>query len=189
MLNYFTNTILFMQAGLVTTKERITVQGANCSEYLLLMYPQLGSRAAACPQPGPIEIASFEAKEAMESTIIRWMHRVLSMQPQFTVQIAQLSNEQGKHLGIADRSVFQRMANNMRVISQYLSSYGCGEMRFQLKLHTAVTVAIADPAYHLQLANAAKYYEGEYHVQSVVLMKRNYTGGAFKQVNVFALYP
>jgi hypothetical protein len=189
MLNYFTNTILFMQAGLVTTKERMTVQGANCSAYLLLMYPQLHSRAEAHPQPGPIELASFEAKEAMESTIIRWMHRVLSMQPQFTVHIAQLSNEQGKHLGITDRSVFQRMANNMRVISQYLSSYGCGEMQFQLKLHTAITVAVADPAYHLQLANAAKHYEGQYQVQSVILMKRNYRGESYKQVNVFALYP
>lgn len=189
MLNYFTNTILFMQAGFITTKERSTTQAANCSEYLLLIYPQLGKNTIVYARPGPIELASFEAKEAMESTIIRWMHRILSTQPQFTMHIAQQCNEQGSYLRIADRSVFQRMATSMRVISQYLSSYGCGEIQFQLKLHTAVLSTVADPAYHLQLAGASTNYEGHYQVQSVVLMRRQHAGDAYKQVNVFALYP
>ncbi|MCA6439430.1 MAG: hypothetical protein ACRCSM_12905 [Sediminibacterium sp.] len=178
-----------MQAESLTTQHHSTKQAANCREYLLLIYPQSGKNTNAHPRPGPIELASFEAKEVMEATIIRWMHRILSTQPQFTMQIAQQRNEQGLYLRIADRSVFQRMANNMRVISQYLSSYGCGEMQFQLKLHTAVLSAVADPAYHLQLAGAAINYEGQYQVQSIVLMKRQHARDAYKQVNVFALYP
>ncbi|MFK9943430.1 hypothetical protein ACJENI_24825, partial [Escherichia coli] len=69
--------ILFMQAESLTTQHHSTKQAANCREYLLLIYPQSGKNTNAHPRPGPIELASFEAKEVMEATIIRWMHRIL----------------------------------------------------------------------------------------------------------------
>jgi len=64
------------------------------------------------PQPTGIMVAQFMAREEMESTLIRWMHRIISAQQSFRVSMSgfgALSSGQ-IYLRVQEQEPFQELA-------------------------------------------------------------------------------
>lgn len=179
-----------MQAGfMLNPSGRVHIK-ETCSQYLLMAYPQ-SSKQLGLVAP-PIELAIFQAKEPMESTIIRWMHRIISNQQYFTVQLEQLLDTSGKRLQvrIQDKTAFQQLAKQLKVVSQYICSYDCPEMIFSIQAHVQVSKSIADPAYHLLLAQQqAQSFVGSFEIKELLLLKKHHDFDSYKSMNVFALRP
>ncbi|MEO7531251.1 MAG: 2'-5' RNA ligase family protein, partial [Sediminibacterium sp.] len=74
-----------------------------------------------------ITVANFMAKEEMEPTIIRWMHRVISTQKKFKVTLDKYSGfpPHTIYLHVQDHEPFKQLAKELQVVDQYVRSYGC----------------------------------------------------------------
>lgn len=126
----------------------------------------------------PIELTYFQAKEQMEDTIIRWMHRIISNQQQFTVQIKQdISADTGNlQLNITDKLPFQQLITQLKVVNQYINSNGCPDMQFRIQPQ-------------LNFVQTEYMFNGFIEIREFVLLKKYHHFDAYKQVNVFGLRP
>ena len=179
-----------MQAGFTLNHTGRLNTKEQCSQYMLMAYPQTTKQVGVIAPP--IELAIFQAKELMEETIIRWMHRIISNQQYFKVQLEQSTNTNGNdlHLHIHDKTPFQQLAKQLKVVSQYISSYDCPEMLFSIKPHLQMATKIADPSYHLLMATQKEQsFFGVFEVKELLLLKKQHDYDSYKQVNVFALRP
>lgn len=181
-----------MQAEFVINGDRKLGLANALQQYLLMVYPRPQKNGVLGLVAPPIELAVFEAKEAMEDTILRWMHRIISNQQQFSILLEQMPHPASGRLQlrIADKSAFQQLARQLKVVSQYICSYNCPEMQFTLQPHFSVQQKVADPAYHLLMAaQQGQHFYGSFEVRELVLLKKNFDYDSYKQVNVFALRP
>jgi len=173
-----------MQAGFVTTRLGRLNRAEQYSEYVLMVYPlsvgdaALSVGAASSVAAPPIELAVFKAKELMEETLLRWMHRIISNHQQFTTQLAQrIETPTGKlQLFITDRAPFQQLVQQLKVVSQYISSSDCPEMQFTIRPQ-------------LTGAEQACLFSGTVAVKELILLKKQHDFDRYQQVNVFALRP
>ena len=183
-----------MQAGFVTTRLGRLNRAEQYSEYVLMAYPQVLHAAAVTGRSAvdapllvtaplsvaapPIELAVFKAKELMEETLLRWMHRIISNQQQFTTQLAQrIETPTGKlQLFITDRTPFQQLVQQLKVVSQYISSSDCPEMQFTIRPQ-------------LTGAEQACLFSGTVAIKELILLKKQHDFDRYQQVNVFALRP
>lgn len=160
-----------MQTGHVLNSAQQPHITSEREQYLLMAYPRFADAAVL-----PIEIAVFEATEQMEETIIRWMHRIISNKEQFTIQIAQqIDDATGKlQLRITDVTPFQQLATQLKVVSQYISSYQCKEIYFSVRPY---------------LRSNQPCFAGLFTITELVLMRKRYAQDDYRQVNVFGLKP
>lgn len=91
---------------------------------------------------------------------------------------------------IQDKSAFQQLAKQLKVVSQYICSYDCPEMIFSIQPHVQVSKTIADPAYHLLLAaQQPQSFVGSFEIRELLLLKKHHDFDSYKPMNVFALRP
>jgi hypothetical protein len=162
-----------MQAGYVLNSAQQTPISSDREQYLLMAYPRFeGNQPAILP----IEIAVFEATEQMEETIIRWMHRIISNKAPFTIQIKQqIDDATGRlQLSIADATPFQQLAKQLEVVSQYINSYQCKEIYFNLRPY---------------LRSNQPCFAGLFTITELVLLRKRFEQADYRQVNVFGLKP
>jgi hypothetical protein len=189
-----------MQTEIVSNRGTKLGIAHELKQYLLMAYPmprkinQLGQGTSAVEMlyAPPIELAAFEAKESMENTILRWMHRIISNQQQFLVQLQQTIEPQTRkqQLQINDKTIFQQMAKQLKVVSQYICSYDCPEMQFTIRTHQFISERIADPKYHLSMALQQDLsFSASFEVKEWVLLRKGYEFDSYRQVSVFALRP
>jgi hypothetical protein len=177
-----------MQAGYVLNSAQQPHIGSEREQYLLMAYPRFaGANNSNISVPKlledqadaavlPIEIAVFEATEQMEETIIRWMHRIISNKEQFTIQIKQeIDDATGRlQVQIADVTPFQQLATQLKVVSQYISSYQCKEIYFSVRPY---------------LRSNQPCFAALFTITELVLMRKRYEQTDYRQVNVFGLKP
>ncbi len=150
------------------------MERADCSYQLVARFEE-----------GALTLAHFMAREDMESTLIRWMHRIISAQKSFTVtwQSGSGQSPSGHYLRIQDPLPFQRLAKALQVVDQYVKSYGCPGMTFITQpcmptgTRLAATAGDQDDIYR------------PFEVKELVLLRRQHQYDACKQVNVFGLQP
>lgn len=150
----------------------------QCRQYVLITYPEaLNSPGTIAP---PIDLALFEAKELMEETMIRWMHRIISSQQQFQLELVQRVDPVTGQLQIAilDKAPFQQLARQLRVVSQYINSCDCAEMHFNIQPNISLLKKAVDPG-----------FQGIYAIRDFHLLKKNHDFDTYQPVNVFALRP
>jgi hypothetical protein len=127
-------------------------------------------------EAGALTLAYFRAREEMEATLIRWMHRIISTQKSFRVTL-QLQNEPlvpGNRLRIANRQPFEQLAKELKVVDEYVKSYGCPDMKL-----------ITNPSF--PAGDDGRLFSFE--VKELVLVRREHAFDAGRQVNVFGLQP
>lgn len=151
-----------MQEGYVLPRDQQPLMASEREQYLLMAYP--------------FEIAVFEATEQMEETIIRWMRRIISNKSVFTVQVhQQIQEDTGQlQLCLADQGAFAQLATELKVVSQFISSYQCREMYFNLR-----------PA----IQHPLLCHSPGYTITELVLLRKPFGQEQYRQVNVFALKP
>jgi len=72
---------------------------------------------------GSLTLAHFWAREDMEETLIRWMHRIISAQKSFRVTLQSPAEE--SVVRISDRQPLQQLARELKIVDDYVRSYGC----------------------------------------------------------------
>lgn len=197
-----------MDTGIATNKTFSSVQANGFWEYLLVAHPDAAVHArvteekqlfsvqyrepvAIKTQPH-ITVANFLAKEEMESTIIRWMHRIISSQKSFQVTLDQYSGFKPHtiYLRVADHEPFQQIAKELKVVDQYIRGYGCPEMYLITRPHLTIARRLKDSTYYqAMMAYEQKTFHASFDVKELVLLRRQHQFDACKQVNVFGLQP
>ncbi len=139
-----------------------------------------------------ITVANFLAMEAMEDTLIRWMHRVISTQKKFTVTLDKYSGFANHtiYLRVQDHGPFQQLAKELKVVDQYVRSNGCPEVHLITRPHLTIARRLPENVYHeAATAYAQKDFYASFEVKELLLLRRQHQFDACKQINVFGLQP
>ena len=156
-----------------------------------LFSAQFKTAIAAKTKPH-ITVANFLAVEAMEETIIRWMHRIISNKKSFLVTLDQYGAFRAHtiYLRIQDHQPFQQLVKDLKVVDQYIRSYGCPEMHLISHPHLTIARKLERTTYQQAVTvYAEKSFHASFEVKELVLLRRQHQFDSCKQVNVFALQP
>ena len=182
-------------------------QAADTWEYLLVAQPgkNICSRLMAeqayfshtyrpethPPQPH-IVIACFYAKEAMEETLLKWMHRICSMQQGFTTALNNYSGfpPHTVYVRVQNPLPFHLLAKELRVIDQYLQGNGFPAMQQVNRLHLGIARELDERLYDKAMLDySGKTFYDTFPVHELLLLKREHKYAVPKTVNVFGLQP
>lgn len=196
-----------METGSVTNR-LLSTPVQQLHEYLLVAHPDAAvqeklveekrwfttqyKETVAVKTKPHITVANFLAKEEMESTIIRWMHRIISNQNRFTVTLDRFSGFKPHtiYLRVQNHTPFQQLAKELKVVDQYVRGYGCPEMHLSNHPHLTIARRLPETVYHRAEADyAQKNFQASFEVSELVLLRREHAFDSCKQVNVFGLRP
>lgn len=195
-----------METGLV--KNRTFSSQVSMYEYLLVAHPdetvyaqvmaekenfsaQYKAPIAGKTKPH-ITVANFLAMEAMEETLIRWMHRIISTQKKFKVTLDKYSGFANHtiYLRVQDHQPFQQLAKELKVVDQYVRSNGCPEVHLITRPHLTIARRLPENIYHAAANEyAQKNFYASFEVKELLLLRRQHQFDSCKQVNVFGLQP
>jgi hypothetical protein len=143
-------------------------------------------------QPTGILVAQFMAREDMEATLIRWMHRIISTQQSFNVSMqgfGALSSKQ-LYLRVQEQEPFQLLANSLQVVDQYIRSYDCPPAKRYTHPYLPLTNAVSDQVFHQVVEEyAVRKISLGFEVKELLLIRKQHEQDAGKQINVFRLQP
>lgn len=180
----------------------------ECWEYLLVAHPDEPSGAAIlqekklfhsvyapaekCAARPHITIASFQAKEAMEATLVRWIQNICHLQEGFEVALNNFSGipPHTIYLRVQDPQPFAQLANKLKIIEGFIESNDCPPMRLSARPHLALAEHLSEPVYTEAIqAYAQQTFHARFFVNRLVLIKKWWEGGRYELVNTFSLAP
>ncbi len=196
-----------MEIPTVTSERWTAASGIVLNSYQLMAYPDAATGAGIKAeqqylvrryqtrmpeQPSGILVAQFMAREEMESTLIRWMHRIISTQMSFQVSMSgfgALSSGQ-VYLRVQEQQPFQELATALQVIDQYVRSYDCPPVKRYTHPYLPLTEKIADHLFG-ELANeyASRKTDISFEVKELLLVRRSHEQATGRQINLFRLQP
>ena len=195
-----------MEPGLVAKSTSWTQLGLY--EYLLVAHPdaavnakvlaekqsfyaQYGEKVAMKTQPH-ITIANFIAREAMEDTVIRWIQRICNNVQSFNVTLNNYSGfpPHTVYLRIQNQQPFKQLANELKVIDNYVRSNGCPPAHIITSPHLTIARKLPETVYLKALMDYSQksFYEN-FMVNQLVLLRRGHQFDNCKPVYVFHLQP
>lgn len=139
-----------------------------------------------------ITVANFLATEQMEDTIIRWMHRIISMKKSFRVTLDQYGTFKPHtiYLRVMDHQPFKQLAKDLQVVDQYIRGNGCPEMRLIDFPHLTIARRLDTTVYQEAVkVYSERNFHAAFEVQELVLLRRQHQFDGCKQVNLFRLQP
>jgi 2'-5' RNA ligase len=194
-----------METGLLQHR---TLQQVGLYEYLLVAHPDTGVAAQVMAEKAffseryqaqiaiktkpHITVANFLAREAMEETIIRWMHRIISTQKKFRVTLDRFSGfaPHTIYLRIQDHLPFQQLAKELKVVDQYVRSNDCPALRLSTRPHLTLARQLTETVYHqAETVYAQKKFHASFEVDELLLLRRQHAFDSCKQINIFRLQP
>lgn len=156
-----------------------------------VLYEQYGQDTASKTKPH-ITVAKFIAREGMEETLIRWMQRIFSRQQSFTVSLNNYSGFPPNtiYLRVQDEMPFKHLANELKVVNNYLYSSYCPPARLVTKPHITVAKRLPESLYIKALMElGSKIFHETFTVNELQLLKKSSLHDTCKVVNVFRLQP
>lgn len=139
-----------------------------------------------------ISVANFLAKEEMEATVIRWMHRIISNQKSFSVTLNRYGGckPHTLYLRVQNHLPFQQLAKELLVVDQYVRGNGCPEMNLNTRPHITIAEKLSGDMYQDVIEMyAQKIFQASFTVNELVLLRKQHPYTMSKQVNVFGLQP
>lgn len=196
---------MYMENGFTTAPaQHFAVQ--QYYEYLLVVHPaeevyaqikqekenfyNTYKEKVAAKNPPHITVANFLAKEEMESTIIRYMHRILSVQKSFTVSLNNYSGfpPHTVYARVQNHEPFKQLAASLKAVDQYVRSNGCPPARFITHPHVSIAKRLKQDVYEKAMFDySQRTFHASFSADELVLLKRQNQFDKCKQVNVFKL--
>ena len=139
-----------------------------------------------------ITVMNFAATEDMESTIIRWMQRICGQQESFIVTLNNYSGypPNNIHLRVQYTQAFQRLGKELKVIDNYVKSYGLPAAKITNRPHLTLARRMPENIYTKAMFDyAQRDFYGSFAVNELVLLKRKHQFDTAKKINVFGLLP
>ena len=197
-----------METGFLPNQTFTPARVNGLCEYLLVAYPDAAVTAQvreekkffaeqftgpAAPNTKPyIKVADFLAKEEMESTIIRWMHRIISNQKKFKVTLDRYSGFKPHtiYLRVQDHAPFQQITRELQVIDPYVKGNGCPGMQLGSRPCLIIAGKLPDQLYQQAIScYAQKIFHACFEVNELVLLRKQHQFDSCKQVSLFAMQP
>lgn len=162
---------------------------AQINEEKLNFYNTYNEKIAVKTKPH-ITVANFLAKEEMEGTIIRYMHRILSMQKIFTVMLNNYSGfpPHTVYARVQNHEPFKQLAASLKAVDQYVRSNGCPPAKFITHPHISIARRLKQSVYEKAMFDySQKTFNASFVVNELILLKRQTQFDKCQQVNVFRL--
>lgn len=137
-----------------------------------------------------ITVANFLAKEQMEDTVIRYMHRILSTQKSFAVTLNNYSGfpPHTVYARVQDHQPFKQLAASLKAVDQYVRSNGCPPAKLISYPHVSIARRLQQQVYEKAMFDySQKIFHASFEVNELVLLRRQNQYDKCKQVNVFKL--
>ena len=139
-----------------------------------------------------IELASFQAREEMEPTLIRWMHRIVSQQQAFSIALNNFSGfpPDTLYLRIPEPQAIQRLAAEFAQLNDFIKTDDCPAIRINTKPYVSVAKRLTESNYLRAMLDFSQrsFYE-IFEVKELLLLRRSNAYDGYKQVNKFVLQP
>ena len=139
-----------------------------------------------------ITIANFLAVEAMESTISKWTHQVVSSMQSFPVVLDKFAGfpKHTIYIGVQDAVPFQQLAKRLKPVAEYIGNSDCPTVRLVTQPHFSIARGIAADVYDKAMADYSKksFYES-FMIEELVLLRRRHQFDKCLPVQVFRFRP
>jgi 2'-5' RNA ligase len=140
-----------------------------------------------------ITVANFLAKEEMEETVLRWMHRIISSTRIFPVALNNYSGFPNAHtiyLRVQDHEPFKQLAAALKVIDELVKSNGLPKAHLVANPHMTIARRLEGNVYEKAMMDYSKKdFHADFEVKELVLLKRTHQFDKCTQVSVFRLQP
>ncbi|HEY4336276.1 MAG TPA: 2'-5' RNA ligase family protein [Puia sp.] len=139
-----------------------------------------------------ITLAAFQAGEFMEDTLIRWIQRICTRTSSFDLTLNNYSGfpPHTIYLRVQDHEPFQELMRQMRSIDDFVRSNGCPPMNLINRPFLSIAGGLTEQVYNKAMPDySRRTFHDSFHVQQLVLLKREHAFDACKTVNNFRLLP
>ncbi len=139
-----------------------------------------------------IPVIDFQAAEGMENTLIRWMHKIISIQQVFGVTLNNFSGIKPHtlYLRVKDHLPFQQLGTALQVIEPFLKNNGCPGKYTIARPHLDIARHLKPETYQQAVEiYAHRNFTASFMVYELILMRRQNLFATYKQVTVFRLSP
>ncbi len=138
-----------------------------------------------------ITVANFLAKETMEETLIKWMHKIISSQQSFDVMINNFSgfpSSKTVYARIQNHEPFKQLATSLKTINSYINDNGFPNAKLINHPHLSIARSLQQNVYDKAVMDySRKIFNASFTVNELILLKRQNQFDKCKQVSVFKL--
>lgn len=171
--------------------ELVAYPGSEVEESLRSEWKEVAGRWEAPEQDRPhIPLLRFEAKEALEETLIRWMGNICRLQQGPVLQVNNYSSlpPHTVFARIPEGEAFAQLINQFRIIDGFLQSNGCPPLQLHTKPFLTVATGLSPAAYEEAVyAYARKTFHALIPLNRLTLVRKGWEGGSFGLVHTFFL--
>lgn len=139
-----------------------------------------------------ITVAAFQAGEAMEDTLIRWIQRICGRHQSFDLMLNNYSGfpPHTIYLRVQDPAPFRRLVQELGAIDDFIRSSGCPPVHLINHPYLSIAGSLTEQVYSRAMPDySRKTFHGSFRVGELVLLKRDHPFDPCKTVNVFRLLP
>ncbi len=175
--------ILVMQPG-EEVKEKILLEKED-------FYRQYGTKPAININPH-ITIANFLAKEAMETTLNRWINKICNYHQKFELSLNNYSGfpPDTIYLRIQDPSPVYSLIQQLKTLDDFIRSSDCPPLKASPKPHLTIARKLSMEIYDKAIrAYSQKDFHESFIVEELVLLKRSHRFDTCTTVNKFRFAP
>lgn len=132
-------------------------------------------KEAFSPAAAGITVARFHAREEMESTLLRWLNRVVGQQESFPVLFNNYSSMPGfpLYLRVQDPVPFRLLAESFRVIDGWLKGNDCPSLTLCHHPRLALAERLDQgKALEILLEFSGRCFRAEMELEELVLVRR-----------------
>jgi hypothetical protein len=175
-------------------------------EYLLVIYPDeelseklldeqqqfvsdYGMRVSIRNQPH-ITMAAFQADEAMEGTLIRWIERICSCHKRFDITLNNYSGIPSHtiYLRVQDPAPFLQLVQQLQAIDNFIRSSDCPPANLTSRPFLSIAGGLTEKVYGKAMPDySRKMFHESFLVKELILLKRDHSFDSCKTVNIFRL--
>lgn len=197
-----------MLAGLVSTKSAAQWMGPDLFEYSLIALPDTGAVKRIREQREEfgrefntgvgyhakphLLVARFTAREPMEETFSKWIHRICMLQHAFMITLNNYSgfSPHTIYLRVQDPAPILRVGAQLKVIDSFLESSGCSPVKLVTKPYLSIARQLAEETYARAIrAYSQRIFHDSFMVEELQLLRRAYPSDPCKTISVFRLPP
>ncbi|MEI8073399.1 MAG: 2'-5' RNA ligase family protein [Bacteroidota bacterium] len=139
-----------------------------------------------------IELAAFQAREEMEPTLIRWMHRILSQQQAFDFTLSNFSGfpPDTLYLRIPEPQAIQKLTAELVQLNDYVKTNDCPAIRINTKPTVSVAKKLTETNYQRAMLDFShRSFHEIFEVKELLLLRRTHAFDSYKFINKFVLQP
>jgi len=139
-----------------------------------------------------IAIAHFQAKEAMEETLIRWIQNICRLQHRFKVTLLNFSGSIpfSISLPVQDPKPFMQLTNSLKILNGFIQSNECPPLCVETHPHLTLAGNLPQPVYEqAKQEYPRRSFQASFAVEKLLLVRRDGSAGSCQLVNTFTLPP